>query len=153
MVTTLSTHVTAPAPLLAGITVREAMQLGLFHCAPDADLRTLAHTMAERSIHCVVVGGVRRTEHGGEHLTYGIASDLDLMRGLCEPGGTLLASDVANTDLIAVMPDDTLETAARLMVEYGTAHLIVASPQTGLPVGIVSTLDIARVAAGVPRGS
>jgi CBS domain-containing protein len=74
------------------------------------------------------------------------------MRGLCEPRGTLLASDVATTDLIAVMPDDTLETAARLMVEYGTAHLVVASPQTGLPVGIVSTLDIARVAAGVPRG-
>ena len=49
-------------------------------------------------------------------------------------------------------PATVLETAARLMAEHGTAHLIVASPQTGLPVGIVSTLDIARIAAGVPRG-
>ena len=152
MATPTSTDATAPASLLAGITVREAMQLGLFHCPPDADLRTLAHTMAERSIHCVVVGGVRRTERGGERLTYGIASDLDLMRGLCAPAGAQIASDVATTELIAVMPDDTLEMAARLMVEHGTAHLIVASPQTGLPVGIVSTLDLARVAAGVPRG-
>jgi len=150
MATTSSTQA-APASLLAGITVREAMQLGLFHCPPDADLRTLAHTMAERSIHCVVVGGIRRGKHGGERLTYGIVSDLDLMRGLSEPAGARIASDVATTELIAVMPDDTLEMAARLMVEYGTAHLIVASPQTGLPVGIVSTLDVARVAAGVPR--
>lgn len=58
---------------------------------------------------------------------------------------------MATTELVAVMPDDTLEMAARLMVEYGTAHLIVASPQSGFPVGIVSTLDIARIAAGVPR--
>ena len=151
MATSTSTHAAAPASLLADITVRDAMQLGLFHCAPDADLRTLAQTMAERSIHCVVIGGVRRTEHGGERLTYGIASDLDLMRGLCEPAGARIASDVATTELITVMPGETLETAARLMTEHGTAHLIVASPQTGLPVGIVSTLDIARVVAGVPR--
>ena len=117
MATTSSTQA-APASLLAGITVREAMQLGLFNCPPDADLRTLAHTMAERSIHCVVVGGVRRGEHGGERLTYGIASDLDLMRGLSEPAGAQISSDVATTELIAVMPDDTLEMAARLMVEY-----------------------------------
>ena len=55
MATSTSTHAAVPASLLAEITVREAMQLGLFHCAPDADLRTLAHTMAERSIHCVVI--------------------------------------------------------------------------------------------------
>jgi len=151
MATSPSTHAAPPASLLAGITVRDAMQLGLFHCPPDADLRALARTMAERSIHCVVVGGFRRTEHGGERLTYGIVSDLDLMRGLSEPTGVRIASDVATTELIAVMPDETLEAAARLMAEHGTAHLIVASPQTGLPVGIVSTLDIARVAAGVPR--
>jgi CBS domain-containing protein len=152
MATSPSLLAAPPASLLADLTVRDAMQLGLFHCPPDADLRTLAHTMAERSIHCVVVGGVRRTEHGGERLTYGIASDLDLMRGLSEPAGARIASDVATTELVAVMPDEPLEAAARLMAEHGTAHLIVASPQTGLPVGIVSTLDIARVAAGVPRG-
>ena len=37
------------------------------------------------------------------------------------------------------------------MNEHGTAHLIVASPQTGLPVGIVSTLDIARVVSKSPH--
>jgi CBS domain-containing protein len=135
-----------PTSPLAGATVRTAMQLGLFHCPPDADLRALARVMTERSIHCVVVGGVHRGP-GGERLTYGIASDLDLMRGLQEPAGARIASDVATTELITVLPGETLETAARLMTEHDTAHLIVVSPQTGLPVGIVSTLDIARIAA------
>jgi hypothetical protein len=44
-----------PTSPLRGKTVRAAMQLGLFHCPPDADLRTLARTMVQRSIHCVVV--------------------------------------------------------------------------------------------------
>jgi predicted transcriptional regulator len=135
-----------PASPLARATVRTAMQLGLFHCPPDADLPMLARVMAERSIHCVVVGGVRR-EAGGERLTYGIASDLDLMRGLQEPAGARIASDVATTELVTVLPGETLDTAARLMTQHGTAHLIVVSPQTALPVGIVSTLDIARIAA------
>ena len=51
---------------------------------------------------------------------------------------------------MTVLPSETLETATRLMTEHGTAHLIVASPQTGLPVGIVSTLDIARVVSKAP---
>ena len=139
-----------PSSPLAGATVRTAMQLGLFHCPPDADLQTLARVMTERSIHCVVVGGIHHG-HGGERLTYGIVSDLDLMRGLQEPGGARIASDVATTEPITVLPAETLETAARLMTEHSTAHLIVASPQTGLPVGIVSTLDIARVASGATR--
>lgn len=153
MATLPSTQPAAPPSPLAGATVRDAMQLGLFHCLPDADLRTLARIMVERSIHCVVVGGVHREEHSGERLIYGIASDLDLMRGLSEPAGARIASDVATTELISVWPTDTLETAARLMTEHATAHLIVASPQTVLPVGIVSTLDIARVASGEPRAA
>ena len=92
-----------PTSPLAGATVRTAMQLGLFHCPPDADLRTLARVMAERSIHCVVVGGVHR-ENGGERLTYGIVSDLDLMRGLQEPDGARIASDVATTELVPSCP-------------------------------------------------
>jgi CBS domain-containing protein len=147
MTTTKPLH--PPTSPLAGATVRTAMQLGLFHCPPDADLRTLARVMAERSIHCVVVGGVHRGP-AGERLTYGIVSDLDLMRGLQEPGDARIAGDVATTEPVAVLPSETLEAAARLMTEHGTAHLIVVSPQTGLPVGIVSTLDIARVVSKEP---
>jgi CBS domain-containing protein len=57
---------------LAQSPVRGAMQLGLFECTPDAELRSVARLMAEKTIHCVVVAGDR----------WGIVSDLDLMRAL-----------------------------------------------------------------------
>lgn len=125
---------------LRGRTVRSAMQLGLFECALDTDLRALASIMVERSIHCVVVRGL------AEGTGYGIVSDLDLMSGLQDPSARV-ASDIATAPVVSVRPDNTLETAARLMTGRGTAHLIVLSPETGFPVGMLSSLDIARVAS------
>ena len=43
-----------------------------------------------------------------------------------------------------VAPNDTLEHAAQLMTEYATSHLVVVEPDTDHPVGVLSTLDIAR---------
>ena len=97
---------------------------------------TLARTMADHRIHCVVVRGE----------PWGIVSDLDLMASL-RPGVTATAGELAASDVVAVDPEDTLEHAAQLMAEHDTAHLVVVSPDTGRPVGILSTLDIARWAA------
>ena len=114
------------------------MQLGLFSCPPDTDLRALSRMMVERSIHSVVVRGLREG--------YGIVSDLDLLAGLEDPRAQR-AADVVRTDVISVRPDNTLETAAHLMTARGTSHLVVLSPETGFPVGMISSLDIARAAA------
>ena len=136
-----------PASRIAHFTVRDAMQLGLFASAPDADVVTIARTMAERSIHCVFVADVPRRNLTGERRTWGVVSDLELMRALRAGAGAPVASDIAATDLVTVDPTDTLETAVRLMTDCGTAHLVVVSPQTGRPVGMISSLDIARAAA------
>ena len=122
---------------LARSTVRGAMQLGLFECTPETDMRSVAQLMAEKTIHCVVVAGDR----------WGIVSDIDLMRALGPGLEDISAGDVGATDFVIVRPDDSLEHAAQLMAEHDTAHLIVVSPDSGLPVGIISTLDIARAAA------
>jgi CBS domain-containing protein len=141
---------TAPSTTmnLSQTTVRDAMQLGLFEGAPDADVLTLARTMAEKTIHCVVVAGIERQGRRGERLAWGIVSDLDLMRGLRPGLEDTTAGELAATDLVSIEPDDTLEHAAQLMAEHDTAHLVVASPTTGRPVGMLSTLDVARAAAG-----
>jgi CBS domain-containing protein len=34
------------------------------------------------------------------------------------------------------------------MADHDTAHLVIVSPDTGRPVGMLSTLDFARFAAG-----
>jgi len=133
---------------LARTPVRSAMQLGLFECSPDAGIHALARTMAEKRIHCVVIAGIERRTHGGERLAWGIVSDLDLMRGLYAGPGELTAGDLAATDIVVIEPADSLEHAAQLMAEHETAHLVVASPDTGRPVGMISTLDIARAIAG-----
>ncbi len=113
------------------------MQLGLFECTPETDLRSVAQLMAEKTIHCVVVAGDR----------WGIVSDVDLMRALGPGIADATAGDVAATDFVVVRPNDSLEHAAQLMAEHDTAHLVVVSPETGYPAGMLSTLDIARVVA------
>ncbi|HEX6025872.1 MAG TPA: CBS domain-containing protein [Solirubrobacter sp.] len=130
--------------VLAHTTVREAMQLGLFECDAATDLPTLGQMMAEKAIHGVVVAGVERRDHNGKPLEWGIVSDLDLMRGLESGRDAVTAGDLAAPELLVVKPDDTLEHAVRLMVEHEATHVIVASPDTGLPAGMLSTLDIAR---------
>ena len=131
---------------LARLPVRGAMQLGLFTCAPEDPVGSVAQTMAEQSIHCVVVAGIARRDHAGEHLSWGIVSDLDLMAALSSGSPTATAGEVAGSEIVTISPRDSLSQAAGLMVEHETAHLVVVSPDTGRPVGMLSTLDIARAA-------
>jgi CBS domain-containing protein len=133
-----------PAERLAQTSVRAAMQLGLFSCAPDDPIETVARTMAEQSIHCVVVAGIARRDHDGERLGWGIVSDLDLMAALAPKADTTTAGEVAGTEIVTVSPRDPLGLAAQVMVEHQTAHVVVVSPDTGRPVGMLSTLDVAR---------
>jgi CBS domain-containing protein len=117
--------------------VRAAMRLGLFECTPETDLRSVAALMAEKTIHCVVVAGDR----------WSIVSDIDLVRAIVPGLAGVAAGDVAATDFVAVQPDDTLEHAAQLMADHDIAHLVVVAPDTGRPLGMLSTLDIARAVA------
>jgi len=60
------------------------------------------------------------------------------------PGVEATAGELAASDVVVVDPADTLEHAAQLMAEHSTAHLVVVSPDSGRPIGILSTLDVAR---------
>ena len=131
---------------LAQLPVRGAMQLGLFTCSPEDPVGFVAQTMAEQAIHCVVVAGIARRDHAGEHLSWGIVSDLDLMAALHSGSPAATAGEVAGSEIVTISPRDSLALAAGLMVEHETAHLVVVSPETGRPVGMLSTLDIARAA-------
>lgn len=146
--TTHPSPTSPPAEVLGRIRVRDAMQLGLFHCDADDDVATVARTMAERSIHCVVVAGIVRRDHAGDHLAWGIVSDLDLMRALAPGADEATAAEIGGTEIVTVSPRESLAVAVQLMAEHETAHLVVVSPDTGRPVGMLSTLDVARAADG-----
>jgi len=136
------------ADVLGRTRVRDAMQLGLFHCEPDDDVAAVAGTMAEQSIHSVVVAGIVRRDHAGDRLAWGIVSDLDLMRAMRPGADEAAAAEVAGTEIVTVSPLESLAQAVQLMDEHETAHLVVVSPDTGRPVGMLSTLDVARMIDG-----
>jgi CBS domain-containing protein len=81
---------------------------------------------------------------------WGVVSDLDLV-SIVAAGGLdgHTAGDAAATDVVLVAPDETLERATQLMLEHAVSHLIVADRKTTLPVGVLSTLDIAGVLSRV----
>ena len=99
--------------------------------------------MAERRVHCVVV-----TDEADAESLWGVVSDLDLVaaagvRELDEQS----AGATAATAALMVSPDESLQRAAQLMTEHGTAHLVVVDPASGHPVGVLSTLDVAAALA------
>jgi CBS domain-containing protein len=134
------------ATALSTAIVGDVMHPGIVTCAPDAPLASVARTMADHRVHCVAIAGIRRGEGAAQHLTWGLVADIDLMAALRRAAIGAPAELFAETQPLAVQPSEPLDRAAALMVEHGAAHLVVVSP-TGLPSGIVSTLDVALILA------
>jgi len=55
-----------------------------------------------------------------------------------------LAGEVAASEIVTVDSSDRIDRVARLMAEHDCTHLVVVSPETGEPVGVVSSLDVAQ---------
>jgi len=126
---------------LETFTVLNALQLGLVERPADADVRSLARAMAEHTVHSVVIRDIPGSRN------WGIVSDLDLMAAMRPELADATAGQLAATDPVVVNPTETLGRAAQLMTEHQTAHLLVVDPVTDEPVGIISSLDIARFMA------
>lgn len=128
------------APTLFNVRVEDVMRRGLISCTPDTDLPTLAATMAEHRVHAVVVSGIDQLLNGSEHLTWGIVTALDLVSAAMPGAVVSSAGDLARTEVVTVDEKEPLERAAQLMTEHQLTHLLVVAG--GLPVGMVSTLDV-----------
>ena len=125
-------------PELQTGTVGEAMTPGVLTCLPVTPLRDVARMMARHRVHAIVVIG-----QDDRLNAWGVVSDLDLVAAI---GTHSNAGAVAASPVVTVTPDASLLDAARLMEENQTQHLLVTSDR-GLPVGVLSTLDVARAFA------
>jgi CBS domain-containing protein len=94
--------------------------------------------MARHRVHAIIVFGTDDRLH-----PWGVISDLDLVAAI---GTHANAGTVASSPVVTVTPELTLEHAAKLLAENETSHLLVIS-DAGLPIGVLSTLDIARAFA------
>jgi CBS domain-containing protein len=122
-------------PELETGTVAEAMTPGVITCLPVTPLRVVARMMARHRVHAIVVFASDDRLH-----PWGVVSDLDLVGAI---GTHANAGAVAASPVVTVTPDLLLHHAAALMAENETTHLLVIS-DTGLPVGVLSSLDVAR---------
>ncbi len=141
-------------PLLHRISVAEAMHRGVLTVPLTAPLATVARMMVQYRVHCVVALGESRDEHQASGRLWGLISDLDLARiAASERIDDRTAGGSAATDVVTVEPSDSVHQAAILMAEHGVSHLIVVDPASDRPVGVISTLDVAAVLAGVRPSS
>jgi CBS domain-containing protein len=112
-------------------------------CTSSMPLAEVAERMATQRIHSVVVleeyGRGARLEGG-----WGIVSDLDLVAAVAAGRQGLTAGEVAQSPPATVDQGESLARAAELMSEHGSAHLMVVAAGRERPVGVISTLDIAR---------
>jgi CBS domain-containing protein len=139
-----------PASFETG-TVGDAMSHGLISCSPETPLRVVARMMATYGVHAIFVFEYADDEDA-RHL-WAVVSDLDLVAATRLDLDTLTAGETAVTPLVSVAADCPIAEAGSLMAQYGIAHLAVTEPGSSRPIGVISTLDIARaIAAGLgPR--
>jgi signal-transduction protein with cAMP-binding, CBS, and nucleotidyltransferase domain len=135
---------TNPEVSLEQARVAEAMRTGVLTCPPSASLRTVARMMSQYSIHAVVVTEV--DDEGDEERAWRMVSDLALARHAADADETT-AGGAASEPLVTLSAEDSLQRAAEMMAEHRTSHVVVTEQTSGRPVGIVSTLDLARAIA------
>ncbi len=129
-----------PGPL-SGRRVEEFASIGILSCAPDAPLAEVAWLMADNRVHAVLVADDTRPEPP-------VIADADLISAAGSGRfDELCARDIAGSEAVSVSDDETLERAAQLLAEHGVSHLVVRDRRR-LPVGILSTLDVARAISG-----
>jgi predicted transcriptional regulator len=126
--------------MLAKPSVAQHMRLGIVSCAPDASVREVAWAMSNNKVHAIFVVDDRAAEPP-------VILDSDLVAAASSGHfDHLRARDIASTEAKSVFVDDRLERAVELLGEGGVGHLVVRDRQR-MPVGVISTLDVARAIA------
>lgn len=134
----------AENPALTGAPVRNYMSSGVVACEPSAPVARVAELMAGNDVHCVIVAGITGK---GTHadLTWGLVSDLDVVCALSGKSSDTTAAELARRHIFTAEPEETMLAAAERMATESTTHLVVV--EDGRPVGVVSSLDVARAAS------
>ena len=115
--------------------VVDVMHPGVITCSAETSVEEVARIMVTNHVHAVVVVGLADGE------AWGVISATDVL-GVASEAPDRLAGTCAGTELVTVAPQDPLGVAAGVMREHEVSHLLVVDPDRGLPVGVVSTLDV-----------
>jgi CBS domain-containing protein len=143
------THTIETTPALAGLRVVDAMHPGLITCRPGDPLRTVARLMATYRVHAVFVTAHRE---GDERDRWGVVSDVALLRAARKGSlDEVTAGSIIESPVLSVSSSDDLDAVADLMLEREISHVVVVERHSRRPLGVLSTLDLARAHAGFPE--
>jgi CBS domain-containing protein len=120
--------------------VGDAMRTGVITCPADTSMEQVARIMASAHVHAVVVTGL------GNGRPWGVVTDRDVL-DVAPEAADRLAGSCATTELVTVGPTERLKVAAGLMRTHGVSHLLVVDSERELPLGVMSTLDVAGIVA------
>jgi CBS domain-containing protein len=120
--------------------VADAMRSGVISCSGEATLVEVARIMATNHIHALVVRDAM--PDGG----WGIVTATDIAE-VADEAAARTAASCAHADVVTVDPGLTLGEAAALMRHHDVSHLVVVHPAQTMPLGVLSTLDLAGVVA------
>ncbi len=145
---TTTAHTRPGEARLYQVSAGEAMHRGVL-CVPlHTPLTKVAQMMARYGVHCIVA-----LDERGEYQArvWGLIPAAELIRiATKDELENRTAGASATSGVVTVEPADSVYDAARLMAENEVDHVIVVDPVSNRPVGILSTLDVARVLAGEP---
>lgn len=121
--------------VLAGVTVGDVMGAGFVTCFPGDDLATVASKLATDGVHVAVLTPLN---HGAPR----IVTDVDIIRAALSGTGRELAADINRDPAVSLVADAPVTDAIAEMAEKRTRRLVVVDPGTGVPIGLVSGLDL-----------
>jgi CBS domain-containing protein len=122
--------------------VIDVMHPGMISCPPETPLATVARMMSTYRVHAIFVH-----EHDDG---WAVVTDADLVRAALAIELDSPARGIAAAPVLTVTTTAALEHAMQLMVEHEVTHVIVVEGRSGRPIGVVSSLDVARALAGLP---
>lgn len=128
-------------PALSRVRVADVMHTGILTTDPSTPLRVVAQLMADQRVHAVAVAD---PDHVRRPLGFVTVAEVAAATAdaVDETAGQAVAAEV-----VTVPSSESVDTAARLMVEHAVDHLIVIDTSTGHPIGILSGLDVAAAYA------
>jgi len=131
------------AATLRELTVHDAMWPGIITCPPTASAGEVASIMSSNHIHCVIVSDLG--EAGGTGQRWDVVSDLDLVSVGGRDIDDLTAAEITATEPLTIDAGESLERACQVMSEHAVTHVLALEPGSSIPVGVLSTRDVARV--------
>jgi CBS domain-containing protein len=129
----------------ARLRVADAMHPGMVSCPAETPLGTVARMMATYRVHAIFVHD-RSGEPASE--SWGVVTDDDVLLAALAGELDTDAVRVAAAPVLALTRTESLSHAMQLMREHEVSHLVVVDGPSERPVGVVSTLDVARVVGG-----